>query len=86
MSGKHGRLLTLVKNAAEVGKQDEFVEGVDFLLGSQFLDLPEYPGFAFQVVIGSGMGLLSSYDIPNYCFYELVEKHVLTEPFRTSTA
>ena len=51
----------------------EFVENVDFIFSAQFLELPEFPDSVFQVVVGSGMGLLSSDEISNYCFYELVE-------------
>ena len=36
----------------------------------------------FQVVVGSGMGLLSSDEITNYGFYNLVEKHVLTDSIK----
>ena len=82
MSGKHSRLLELVSSAPDPSIRAEFVDGVDFLLGSQFLKLPEFPNSAFQVVVGSGMGLLSSDEISSYCFAELVERHVLTDSYK----
>lgn len=82
MSGKHGRLLELLSSAPEPRIRTEFVDGVDFLLGSQFLKLPEFPNSVFQVVVGSGMGLLSSDEISSYCFYKLVEQVVLTDSYK----
>lgn len=79
MSGKHQRLVRLVEEAPDAEIREEFVEAVHFILGSQFLELPELKDSAFQVVIGSGMGLLSSDEISNFNFCQLVEKHVLTD-------
>ena len=45
----------------------------------QFLKLAEFDNVAFQVVIGSGMGILSSDEISNYCFFKLVEEFILTD-------
>ena len=62
--------------------KEEFGASVDFLLGSQFIKIPEVRNHVFQVVVGSGMGLLSSDEISNFCFYELVEKHVLKDHYK----
>ena len=82
MSEKHQRLVELVGEAPGARIREEIVDSVDFILGSQFLELPEFKNSAFQVVIGSGMGLLSSDEISNFSFYQLVEKHVLTDSYK----
>ena len=79
MSGRHGSLLKLVERVVGPRVREEFVGGVDFILSSQFLKLVEFPDSFVQVVVAFGMGLPSSDDISNYCCYELVEEHILTD-------
>ena len=54
---------------------ESFHDAVDYLLSYQYLKVAD--GSVHQVVVGSGMGLLSSDDISSYSFYMLVETWIL---------
>ena len=89
MSGKHGPLVNLGGHAIdddsrsvddeETSNRFIFKEAIDFVLGSQYIELGSNHGeeggfFLYQVIEGSGMGLLSSDELSFVLFFVLAEE------------
>ena len=80
MFGLHPEIIGIGKSAVAGEESEGFEDAFRFLVGSQYIK--SHDGQIFKVVIGSGMGLLSSDDISSYLFYCMVEKWLLTEQVR----
>ena len=81
MSGRHDNLANMsAKHVFGKRRQKSFRETVLWLLDNQFVQLSPDDLFVYKVLQGSGMGLESSGDISDVCFFELVEKAFTLRP------
>ena len=68
---------------AGLDRRSAFREAIHFVLGSQFLSLEgDDAEEVYQIIIGSGMGMLSSDELSNFLFYKMVEEWCLDQNTR----
>ena len=70
------QILESCRKAAVGSEEKPFKDALGFILSSRFIRLKPDDQHAFQVIVGSGMGLLSSDEVSSCTFFLMVEKWV----------
>ncbi|CAK0833206.1 unnamed protein product, partial [Prorocentrum cordatum] len=79
MSRTQGVLLGQSNKSFQGGHQRRFTRVLELIVGHQHVELPGVPEYLWEVLHGSGMGMICSGDVSDGTFFQLAEQQCISD-------